>query len=58
MASVRADNVRETLQSMALEDERLELHELQISDYRRLPEIFEGMMEVVDDYGMNPFKGL
>ncbi len=58
LASRRTENVRETLESMALEHERLELHELQISEYARLPEILDGMLEMVEEYGMNPFKGL
>jgi len=59
IANVRSGNIREKLQKMAMEDERIELHELQISEYERLPEIFSKYMEdVIEEYGMNPFKGM
>ncbi|MHC4860167.1 MAG: hydrogenase iron-sulfur subunit, partial [Planctomycetota bacterium] len=58
LANTRGENVREKLQQMAMENERVELHQLQISEYERLPEIFDGFMEVIEQYGMNPFKGM
>ena len=58
LASTRSENFREKLEQMALECERVELHQLQISEYDRLPEIFDKFMEVVEEYGMNPFKGM
>jgi len=58
LAFTRGENIREKLQQMAMENERVELHQLQISDYGRLPVIFDKFMEVIDEYGMNPFKGM
>jgi len=58
LAVTRGDNIREKLEQMALENERVEIHELQISDYHRIPEIFDKFMDVIDEYGMNPFKGM
>jgi len=58
LASTRAENFRETLEKMALENERVELHQLQVSEYRRLVEIFSDFDEVIEDVGMNPFKGM
>jgi quinone-modifying oxidoreductase subunit QmoB len=58
LAERRAENVRETLKTMVLENERLQMHELQITEYRMLPEILDRMIDVVEDYGPNPFKGL
>ena len=58
LAVARGDNIKEKLEKMALENERVQLHQLQISEYRRLPEIFEELAEVVEEYGMNPFKGM
>jgi quinone-modifying oxidoreductase subunit QmoB len=58
LAVTRGDNIREKLQQMAMENERVEIHELQISEYARLPEIFDNFMEVIETYGMNPFKGM
>jgi quinone-modifying oxidoreductase subunit QmoB len=58
LAVTRGENIREKLEAMALENERVEIHELQISEYQRIPEIFDKFMDVVDEYGMNPFKGM
>jgi quinone-modifying oxidoreductase subunit QmoB len=58
LASSRGENIKEKLEQMAMEEERVELHQLQISDYDQLPRIFDGMAEVVEEYGMNPFKGM
>ena len=41
-----------------METERVELHQLQISEYEKLPEIFNNFAEVIEEYGMNPFKGM
>jgi quinone-modifying oxidoreductase subunit QmoB len=58
LANTRGDNIREKLQKMAMEEERVQLHQLQISDYERLPEIFDSFAKVIEDVGMNPFKGV
>ncbi len=43
---------------MALENTRVEIHQLQISDYARLPEIFNDFAEHIEEIGMNPSKGM
>ena len=58
LADARGENIREKLEQMAMENERVQLHQLQISEYGRIPEIFEQAAEVVDEFGMNPFKGM
>jgi quinone-modifying oxidoreductase subunit QmoB len=59
LANYRGDNIREKLEQMAMENERVELHQLQISDYEKLPEIFANFQEeVIEKFGMNPFKGM
>lgn len=58
LASTREKNVREKLEQMAMENERVELHQLQISEYQRLPEIFRKFEELIEEIGMNPFKGM
>ena len=58
LADYRGGNIREKLEQMAMENERVELHQLQISDYDKLPEIFDKFGEVIERYGMNPFKGM
>jgi quinone-modifying oxidoreductase subunit QmoB len=58
LANTRGENIRDKLQKMAMENERVELHQLEISEYKRLPKIFDDFMQVIDKYGMNPFKGM
>ncbi len=58
MMVARSSNVREKLQQMALEDERVALHEIEITDYERVPQIINEFMETIEEIGMNPFKGM
>jgi quinone-modifying oxidoreductase subunit QmoB len=58
LASVREKNVREKLQAMAMDVERVELHQIQIDDYDKLPGIFESFGELIEEIGYNPFKGM
>jgi len=58
LADSRSGDIREKLERMSMETERVELHQLQISEYERLPKIFDDFMEVIEQYGMNPFKGM
>ncbi len=58
LMNTRGDNVKEKLQQMALENERVELHQVQISDYDQLPTLVNDFMEVIEQVGMNPFKGM
>ncbi len=58
LAEKRGDNVREKLTQLALENERVELHQVEISDYEKIPEIINNFMEVIEEVGYNPFKGM
>jgi quinone-modifying oxidoreductase subunit QmoB len=58
LASVREKNVREKLEQMAMDTERVELHQLQIDEYHKLPQIFEDVAELIEEIGYNPFKGM
>ncbi|MCK5126975.1 MAG: hydrogenase iron-sulfur subunit [candidate division Zixibacteria bacterium] len=58
LANSRGENIREKLEQMAMENQRVEIHQLQISDYDKLPEIFNKFQEVIEEFGMNPFKGM
>ncbi|MFH1688257.1 MAG: FAD-dependent oxidoreductase [bacterium] len=59
LADYRGENIREKLEQMAMEHERVELHQLQIAEYERIPKIFENFhKEVIEQFGMNPFKGM
>jgi quinone-modifying oxidoreductase subunit QmoB len=58
LAFTRSENVREKLEQMQMENQRVELHELQISEYEKLPEIFDKFAELIEEIGMNPYKGM
>jgi len=58
IAASREKNIREKLEQMAMETERVELHQLQIDEFRKLPEIFSKFEELIEEIGMNPFKGM
>jgi quinone-modifying oxidoreductase subunit QmoB len=58
LAASRGDNIKEKLEQMALENERVELHQFQISEFDKLPKIFADFAEVIEEFGMNPFKGM
>ena len=58
LAATRMDNVRDKLKQLVLEEERVELHELAITDYEKIPKIFDDFLEVIDSVGMNPYKGM
>ncbi|RJP18805.1 MAG: FAD-dependent oxidoreductase [Candidatus Abyssobacteria bacterium SURF_5] len=58
LMNTRGENVREKLKTMALENERVELHQVQISDWHKLPGLVNDFMEVIESVGMNPFKGM
>jgi quinone-modifying oxidoreductase subunit QmoB len=58
LADSRGENIREKLEQMALESERVVLHQLQISEYDKIPGIFNELAELIEQIGMNPFKGM
>jgi len=57
LMGTRGDNIREKLTALALEEERVRVEELSISEYRRLPEIINEFADQIEEIGMNPFKG-
>jgi len=57
LAETRLSKVSETLDRLALESERVHFEEVSIVDYHRIPEIFNKMMETVEEVGPNPYKG-
>ena len=58
LANTRMDNVKDKLKQLALEEERVQVHEIAISDYNKIPKIIDDMLEVINTIGMNPFKGM
>ncbi|MFH2050753.1 MAG: hydrogenase iron-sulfur subunit [bacterium] len=58
LAAYRMDNVREKLKQLVLEEERVEVHELSITDYDKIPGIFDDFLEVMNTVGPNPYKDM
>jgi quinone-modifying oxidoreductase, subunit QmoB len=56
LMGTRGENVQEKLQQLALEEERVRLEELAISEFERLPKIVNEFAEEIDGVGLNPFK--
>jgi quinone-modifying oxidoreductase subunit QmoB len=58
LMDTRGGNVREKLQQMALEEERVQLHQVEISDYEKVAALVDEFMEKIEEVGPNPFKGM
>ncbi len=58
LAAYRMDNVQEKLKQLVLEEERIEVHELAISDFEKIPKLFDDFLEVIDTVGPNPYKDM
>jgi len=58
LANYRMENVQEKLKQLVLEEERVEIHELSINDYQKIPKIFDDFLEVMEQVGPNPYKGM
>lgn len=57
LANRRMENVRETLQRLFIEPERVKIEQVEISEWERIPEIINGFVEEVQKIGANPYKG-
>ena len=57
LMGTRSSNIKEKLQQLALETERVRIEELSIDEFDRLPEIMNEFSEEIEGIGMNPFKG-
>ena len=57
LANQRLENVKETLQRLQLESERVEVHQLAINEYDKLPGLIDNFMEMIREIGPNPYKG-
>ncbi len=56
LASTRMGKVQETLQRLVLESERIRVEELSISEFKKIPQIFDEFMETIKRVGPNPYK--
>jgi len=56
MAAERMSKVGDTLSSLNLEPERVELYEVAITDIHRAPQLINDMAATVEKVGLSPFK--
>ncbi|MFC1971801.1 FAD-dependent oxidoreductase [Chloroflexota bacterium] len=57
LANTRMEKVQETLTRLVLESDRIQVHQLALSEYKKLPQIFDEFMERMEEVGPNPYKG-
>lgn len=57
MAQERMAKVGETLQSMMMEEERVQVNEIAIADSERVTDILNSFGKQIEEIGLNPFKG-
>jgi quinone-modifying oxidoreductase subunit QmoB len=57
LANRRLTNVKETLQRLQLESERLQLTQLSINEGAKLPALINEFMDRIREMGPNPYKG-
>jgi len=56
LAHYRMSKVYDTLEQLQLEKDRVETHEVAITDIQRAPQLIEAMAETVKRVGLSPFK--
>jgi len=57
LSGKRMENVQETLNRLALESERVQFMEVEISDSNKIPLMLNDFVEQIKKVGLNPFKG-
>jgi quinone-modifying oxidoreductase, subunit QmoB len=57
LANRRLENVKETLQRLQLESERVRLEQVAIDEYARLPQLINEFAGRIREIGPNPYKG-
>ena len=56
LMTTRSDNVKQKLQQLALEDDRVHIEYVTLADYASLPQRIDGFVERIQEIGLNPFK--
>jgi quinone-modifying oxidoreductase subunit QmoB len=49
--------IGDALSSLALESERVQMFEVAIDEYDKLPKMIDSFVEEIEGLGPNPFKG-
>ncbi|MCP4228583.1 MAG: hydrogenase iron-sulfur subunit, partial [bacterium] len=58
LAEYRMGNVPEKPQPLVLEEERVEIQDVAISEFHKIPKIFDDFLETIDSGGLNPYKDM
>ncbi|MDY7033313.1 MAG: FAD-dependent oxidoreductase [Thermodesulfobacteriota bacterium] len=56
LANYRMGKIKETLDRLRLESERIRILELSIDEYDQLPGIFDDFLDKIEEVGPNPYK--
>lgn len=57
LAKIRLSKVAETLDRLKLESGRVQMEQISISEYYKIPQIINEFMEKLEEFGPNPYKG-
>jgi quinone-modifying oxidoreductase subunit QmoB len=57
LANTRMEKIKETLDRLVLESQRVRVEEIAIDDYPKLPGIITEFTETLEGLGPNPYKG-
>ncbi len=57
LMGTRSENIQQKLVQLALEEQRVRIEQIALSDYGRLPALIDEFAAQIDEIGLNPFKG-
>ncbi|MDH5768987.1 MAG: hydrogenase iron-sulfur subunit, partial [Nitrospirota bacterium] len=57
LAKIRLSKVAETLDRLKLESGRVQMTQVSIADYQKIPQILNEFLEKLKEFGPNPYKG-
>ncbi|MHC4599083.1 MAG: FAD-dependent oxidoreductase [Planctomycetota bacterium] len=57
LMGTRGENIQEKLKQLVLEEERVRVEEISITDFEKVPKIINEFAEEIEEIGPNPFKG-
>lgn len=57
LANTRMEKIKETLDRLVLESDRIRVEQISIDDYDRIPKILEEFSSRLEELGANPYKG-
>lgn len=57
LANIRLSKIKETLDRLVLESDRVRFETVSITDYAKLPELLDDFAKKIEEIGPNPYKG-